>query len=368
MRLRHILFRTPSGADSKQKAAVRLKAKGVLREAKAGKEFAELAKKLSEDPSAVQGGDVGWFAQGQLLTSLDAPIFVLKKGEVSGVLETPSGYHIFKVEETREGKTKSLKEATEEIVRAIKAERGKNDAGKAIEADRQKALSGTELAVLAKERGIPYKLSPFFTRSEVLPDVGQVEEFNKTAFSLGTKEVSSAIEGPSAYYLLGLKERKEPLIPSLESVRPDIEKRLKDEKAFEQARQRGNMLLEQLKREKDIKKLAKDHGLSLGETGWFLRKASEIPKVGTLPEVKSGGIPISSEQPIPDRVYTQKTSIYLFAFKESQGADLERFEKDKAQLLQQMLMEKRQKALLKFIENLKAKAQIKVKSQTLEES
>jgi DNA-binding transcriptional MerR regulator len=202
----------------------------------------------------------------------------------------------------------------------------------------------------------------------VLPDVGRAKEFNKTAFSLGLKEVSPVIEGPSAYYLLKLKERKEPAVPPLESVRSSIEKKLREDKAFEQARQRGKTLLEQLRKDKDIRKLAKDHGLSLGETGWFLRKTSEIPKVGALQEVKSGGIPISSEEPIPDRIYTQKASICLFAFKESQGADMERFEREKTQLLQQMLAEKKQKALLKFIDSLKGKAQIKMRSQMLEES
>lgn len=201
----------------------------------------------------------------------------------------------------------------------------------------------------------------------MLPEVGPVEEFNKTAFSLSVKEISPAIEGTHAYYLLRVRERKEPSIPPLDGVRSDLEKRLRETKAFEMATQRAGTLLGQLKKEKDIKKLAHEHGLLVEETGWFFRNASEIPKVGVLQEAKPGGIPISLQQPIPDRAYTQKASVYLFAFKESQGPDMERFEKEKGRLHEQALTETRQRALQKFVESLKAKARIEIQAKILEE-
>ena len=368
VRLRHILFRVPAGADAKQKEAVRLRAEAVLQEYRAGKDFAELAKRYSEDPSAAQGGETGWFTQGQLLPSLEKAAFALRKGEISGVVETTLGYHLLKVEEAREEKTKGLKEAKEEIVRAIKAERGRSEAARAADGDREKALSGTELAQLAKERGLPLKVSPFFSGFETLPEVGPVEEFNKTAFALALKEISPAIEGPNAYYLLRVKQRREPSIPSLENMRSEIEKRLKETKALELASQRANALLGQLRKEKDIKRLANEHRLAVDETGWFLRNATEIPKIGVLQEVKPGGIPVSLYQPVPDRIYGQKANLYLFAFKESQGADMERFEKEKSRLLAQALAEKKQRALQKFVDSLKAKARIVVNARFLEES
>ena len=368
VRLRHILFRTPAGADIEQKEKVRLRAEGALRESRDGKDFAQLAKEYSEDPSAAQGGDIGFFTQGQMLPPLDKVAFALKKGKISDVIETSLGYHILKVEETREKKTKGLKEATEEIIRAFKAERGRDEAAKAVDADREKAISGTDFSPLAKERGVPFKVSPFFTRSEVLPEVGPVEEFNRIAFSFAVKEISPAIEGSNVYYLLRVKQRKEPWIPPLERVRSDIEKRLRETEAFELVNQRANTLLEQLKKEKDIKTLANEHGLLVKETGWFLRNASQIPKIGILEGVKPGWIPISSHQPIPDRIYTQKTEVYLFAFKGSQGADMERFEKEKGRLQEQVLTEKRQRALQRFVESLKAKAEIEVQFKFLEQS
>ena len=368
IRLRHILLRVPSGAGTEQKAGARAKAEAALQESRGGKDFAELVKKYSEEPSAAQGGEIGWISEGQLLPSLDQAAFALKKGEVSNILESPLGYHILKAEEVREQKSTGLKEATPEIIRAIRAERGKSETGRAVDADREKAIAGTDLTSLAKQRGLAAKATPLFGPFEVLPEVGPMAEFRRAAFSLAAKEVSSVIEGSGGYYLLRVRQRKEPALPPLESVRSEIERRLKEGKALELATKKAQALLDQMKKEKEIEKVAKANGLQVGETGWFLRSDAEIPKVGALQEIRPGGIAISTHQPVADRFYTQKNGIFLFAFKASQGADMERFEREKASLLEQVLAEKKQRVMKNFIDNLKAKARVEVESKFLEES
>ena len=369
-RVRHILFRVPrvpAGGDLKEKDPVRLKAEAVLTEARAGKDFARLARDFSEDPSAAKGGEVGWFAPGQLLPALDKAVFALKKGETTDVLETPLGYHILKVEEIKGEKTRSLKEAREEIARGLKAERGKGEAQKAADADRDKALAGADLSSVAKERGVPFKVSPYFSRDETVPEVGAVEEFSKTAFSIVGKEVAAPVEGPNGYYVMRVRQRREPSVPSLDQARPQIEKRLKETKALELATQKGEALLGRLKKERDIRRLAKEEGLVVEETGLFPRDAPEIPRVGVLREIRSGGILVSSRQPVAERIYTQDGRVYLFSFKESRGADMERFDREKRELQEKALQEKKQKALKQFVDSLKAKARITPNAQALEE-
>jgi hypothetical protein len=77
---------------------------------------------------------------------------------------------------------------------------------------------------------------------------------------------------------------------------------------------------------------------------------------------------LSAERPFPDKIYTQKDNGYILAFKDSQGADMERFDKEKEQLTKQALAESRQQVLQRFVEALKAKAQIQVHPGALEES
>ena len=368
VKARYILVRVPPGADAKQKSDAQTRANRILTEARAGKDFAQLAKQESEDSTAAKGGDVGWVTQEQLPPPLDKTVFGLAKGETSNVIESSTGFHIVKVEDIRDEKTQSLKEATAEITRALKAEKGKGEAAKLADRDREKALSGNDFPKLAQESGVTAKVTRPFTTGEVLPEVGQAPEFYKNALSLNPKDVSPVIEGPNAYYVLKIKQRSEPTVPPLDAVRSNIEKSLKESKAHEMLQQKGKSLLEQLKKEKDISKLAQQNGLKLDETGWFLRSAAQLPKVGELSELRSGGIELSAERPFPDKIYTQKDNAYIFAFKDSQGADMDRFDKDKEQLTKQALAESRQQALQKFVENLKAKAQIQVHPNSLEES
>jgi hypothetical protein len=102
------------------------------------------------------------------------------------------------------------------------------------------------------------------------------------------------------------------------------------------------------------------------ETGWFPRSSPQIPKIGPLEDIPPGGIAVSSHQPIPDRIYTGRGVVYIVAFKESQPADMERFDEEKKAFRERMLAEKRQRALQKFLEVLKAKAQIEVHPQFLD--
>jgi len=368
VKARYILVRVPPGADAKQKSDAQTRANRILTEARAGKDFAQLAKQESEDSTAAKGGDVGWVTQEQLPPPLDKTVFGLAKGETSNVIESSTGFHIVKVEDIRDEKTQSLKEATAEITRALKAEKGKGEAAKLADRDREKALSGNDLPKLAQESGVTANVTRPFTTGEVLPEVGQAPEFYKKALSLNPKDISPVIEGPNAYYVLKIKQRSEPTVPPLDAVRSNIEKSLKESKAHEMLQLKGKSLLEQLKKEKDISKLAQQNGLKLDETGWFLRSAAQLPKVGELSELRSGGIELSAERPFPDKIYTQKDNAYIFAFKDSQGADMDRFDKDKEQLTKQALAESRQQALQKFVENLKAKAQIQVHPNSLEES
>lgn len=369
VRLRHILFRAPPEGDVTAREKARLKAEEALREARAGKDFARLAQQYSEDSGAGARTDAQWFTQGQLQPELEKAAFALKKGAVSDVLETPEGYYILKAEDSRDEKTKSLQEAKEEIVRAITTDKGKNEAGKAADADREKIRSGMDLSLAARERGIPYKVSPFFSRSESLPGAELSEEFIKAAYSLEPRGVSSPIEGPRSYYLLKVKQTKEPFIRPLEDARSEIEKGLRDTKALELATKKANELLDQLKKGKDIKELASELGLLLEETGSFFRSDPEIPKVGALQETKPGGMAISPLHPFSDRVFSQKGgNVYIFAFKEDYGADMELFEKQKDQLQQKMLAEKKQKALQRFVESLKTRARIEIQPKLLEES
>lgn len=367
-KVRYIALAVAPTASAEEKKAVMAKAEAIVKEARRGKDFAQLAKKQSADATAAKGGDVGWIIQGQMPPEIDKLIFGIGKGDVSDPVETPGGVQIFKIDDVRDEKTLTLKEATTEITQILKTEQAKKEAGKVADNDRVKAQAGTEFSKLAQETGVSAQETKLFAAGEILPEFGQNQEVYKIAFGLGAKDISQIVEVNNAYVFLRLKQRKEPVVPSLESVKDQVEKGAKEAKAYELMLQKGNSLLDQLKKEKDFAKLAAANHLKVEETGWFQRNAPQLPKIGDLAELRGGGLSVSAKNPVADKLYTQKDAAYIFAFKESQPADMEQFEKEKVLLKKQAIVENRQRALAKYLESLKSKAKITFNNDFLEAS
>ena len=90
----------PENADPVAKQQALAKAMEVLKEVKAGNDFAALAKQHSTDPgSAPSGGDLGFFERGQMVGPFEQAAFALAPAQTSDLVESPFGYHIIKVTE-----------------------------------------------------------------------------------------------------------------------------------------------------------------------------------------------------------------------------------------------------------------------------
>jgi peptidyl-prolyl cis-trans isomerase SurA len=95
-------------------------AANVLFEARSGKDFAELARKHSDDPGAkTDGGDLGTFKKGEMLPEIEATVLKMKPGEISELVVTTAGIHIIKLEERSAGKPKPFEEVKGEIEEAL---------------------------------------------------------------------------------------------------------------------------------------------------------------------------------------------------------------------------------------------------------
>ena len=109
-RARHILIKVDAGADAKTDAAAKAKAEDLLKQIKGGANFADLAKKYSDDPgSKDSGGELGFSQRGRMVPEFDKAIFSQKIGD-SEIVKTQFGYHIVQVEERQQAHTQSLSE------------------------------------------------------------------------------------------------------------------------------------------------------------------------------------------------------------------------------------------------------------------
>ncbi len=121
-RASHILITAPKTAPAAERQVAKAKADALLSEVqKAPDNFAEFAKKNSQDPgSAAQGGDLDFFAKGAMVKPFEDAAYALKKGDISAVVESDFGYHIIRLTDIKAPKQKTFEELRPEIESELK--------------------------------------------------------------------------------------------------------------------------------------------------------------------------------------------------------------------------------------------------------
>ena len=139
VRASHILIATAENADAATKAQAKAKAQQILKDVKAGKDFATLARQHSQDGSAVNGGDLGFFPQGQMVGPFNDAAFSLKPGATSDLVETQFGYHIIRVAEKQPARTVSLEEVRPRIEEFLQHQNRESETESFVKALRAKS-------------------------------------------------------------------------------------------------------------------------------------------------------------------------------------------------------------------------------------
>jgi peptidyl-prolyl cis-trans isomerase D len=142
VKARHILIKVDSSAGDEQKLAARKTIDGLLLRARAGEDFAALAKQFSQDEGSGKiGGDLGFNPKGRMVKPFDDAQFALKQGEISDVVESTFGFHIIKAEAIREGDV-PLAEAKRELAEKLLRDGRAADMAKQAAADVQQKVTG----------------------------------------------------------------------------------------------------------------------------------------------------------------------------------------------------------------------------------
>jgi peptidyl-prolyl cis-trans isomerase C len=135
----HILIKVEENFTQEQKDEAMEKIKKVQERLKAGEDFAEVAKEVSEGPSGSRGGDLGFFGKGQMVKPFETAAFTLKKDELSDIVETQFGYHIIKASGRKAGESKPFEAVKASIEENLKREVFQQNMTKIVEDSKAKA-------------------------------------------------------------------------------------------------------------------------------------------------------------------------------------------------------------------------------------
>jgi len=210
VRLQHILIAFPEGASAEQIKKAQAKAAGLVRELRAGADFAKLAIANSDGQQALEGGDLGWFKIGEVPTLAAEVARTLAKGEVSDPLRSQGGFHIIKVSDIKGPETEAVTQthARHILVRTSEVV-SDEDAKTRLSQLRLRILGGDDFAALARshsdDTGSALKGGDlgWINPGDTVPD------FEQAMNALSPKEISQPFKSSFGWHIVQVLERRQ---------------------------------------------------------------------------------------------------------------------------------------------------------------
>lgn len=359
----HILIRVAQDADPALKEKKREQAQKVLEQARAGKDFAQLAKQHSDDAGSIpQGGDLGFFSRGTMVAPFEQVAFALQPGEISQLVETPFGFHIIRAEQRIEAGVRPLAEVTEEVKAGLRSEKaGQLAYEKAMDAYNINRQGGS-LDKAAEANGLTIRETGFFDRQGRVDGLGEAPEVIAAAFALQPGQLSRPVKLPEGIVLFTVKEHQPSRLPELAEVRDEAEQAYRREQARELARQAAEQVLAGVREGKAFERLAKAQGGKVEETGPFTRAyGSFVPRLGSSEELATAAFALTAEAPTADRVFEQDGRYVVTRLKDRQPVDMAALDAAKREELRATLLTREKSQVMEtLLQELRSKAEITI--------
>src|SRR5438105_1218304 len=210
VQVERIVFMTGGKTDAEVEE-IRKKAEDVLKQARKGGKFEDLAKKYSEDAAKDKGGDIGWIGQGQALPEYEKAAFSLPVGSISDLVRTQIGIHIIKVRENETAHTKPFEEGKESLRRAIadlKREKSAEMAKSKAEELARRVKAGEKFEAAARALGLEPKTSDPIAHDGSIPGAASGKQV-AVAFHLKTGDVPAPLSLGQSWLVYRVAEKTE---------------------------------------------------------------------------------------------------------------------------------------------------------------
>ena len=281
VKARHILIQVARGADAKTDAAARQKAEDLLKQIKGGANFADLAKKNSDDPGSKEtGGELGFLKHGTTVPDFDKALFSQSPGQTEIVRTPEFGYHILQVEEKQTAHMRPLDEVKPLIVSTLtrqKEEQLEQNFASQLSAEAQK----NGLSKTADAHHLEVVTTDYLQRSGIIPGLADGSKVLAQTFAAkvgSAPQVASAGEGFAVFQVVDSKAAH---APTFDEYKTHLLEDFREQQLPQLLASKTNELANRAKAGNDLEKAAKEIGATV-KTSDLVTKDGQVPDIGQL--------------------------------------------------------------------------------------
>ncbi len=279
VKVRHILIKVASPADD---AAAKAKAQGILDQLHKGGNFAELAKKYSDDPgSKANGGELGFIKRGATVPPFEQAAFGLDPGQTSGLVKSQFGYHIIQSEAKQAAHTRPFDEVKPQILAALTQQK-EQGAQQAYAAQLATQAKKTGLQATAAAHRLKLETTDFVQQQDaVLPGLADPSKLLSAAFAANKGAAPQTANTGDGFAVFQVEDVRPAHAPEFAGYKDHILSDYRAQQLPVLLEQRTTQLADKAHAENDLAKAAQEMGATV-KTSDLVGRTAQVPEIGAL--------------------------------------------------------------------------------------
>ena len=349
VKVRHILIKVDPNADAKTDAAAKQKAEDILKQLHNGGNFAELAKKYSDDPGSKDtGGELGFIKHGVTVPEFDKAAFALQPGQTSDLVKTKFGYHIIQSEEKETAHTRPLDEVKPTIV-SVMTRQKESQAQQAFAQQLANEAQKNGMAQTAAAHHLQVVTTDYLAQSAIIPTLADGSQILTAAFSAKQGAAPQVASTGDGYAIFQVEDVHAAHAPTFEEYKAHILDDFRDEQVPSLLSRKTNELADKAKAGNDLAKAAKEVGATMKSSDLVGRDA-QVPDVGQLAQTAPTLFDLNVGQ-ISQPITSQRTGV-VAKLTQKQQPTPDEIQKNFEQTRDSLLNQKRDEMYSVFVSNL----------------
>jgi peptidyl-prolyl cis-trans isomerase D len=281
VKVRHILIKAAANATPADDAAAKAKAQDVLDQLHKGGNFAELAKKYSDDPgSKDQGGELGFIKHGVTVPAFEQAAFSLQPGQTSGLVKTQFGYHIIQVEEKQTAHTRPFSEVKPQILAALTQQK-EQQAQQAFAQQLAAEAKKNGLQATATKHNLPLQTSGFVQQDAVVPGVADASKLLTAAFATSKGAAPQIASTGDGFAVFQVEDVQAAHAPDFTTYRDHILSDYRTQQTPVLLEQKTTQMADKAHATNDLAAAAKEFGATI-QTSDLVGHDGQVPDIGAL--------------------------------------------------------------------------------------